>query len=84
MNVQAIINVAADEADEFLRGTGSPTEARPAIADWIREHHPELTPPDRKRVVEGLLALLAEEGFFNGGDTADAWSESSGSGEKPA
>jgi hypothetical protein len=64
MNLQSIIAAAADEADEFLSGVRSAAEARPAIEEWLSDRHPELGANDRKSVLQGLIALLAREGFF--------------------
>jgi len=64
MNVQEIINTAADDADDFLAGVSSMTEARPAIRDYLKANHPTIAPADEARVIAGLLAILEEEGFF--------------------
>ena len=75
MNLQAIINAAADEADGFLNGITTAGEAKPLIAEWLTENQPGLTAPDRQRVVQGLLALLEREGFFEAHAGGDAVSE---------
>lgn len=65
MNLQAIIAAAADEADEFLSGVNNAAEARPAIQEWLADNHPELAADDRQKVLQGLVALLDREGFFD-------------------
>jgi len=79
MSVQEIINAAADDADDFLAGVSSMTEARPAIRDYLKARHPSLAPPDEARVIAGLLALLEEEGFFASA-AGDDGTEDTGSG----
>jgi hypothetical protein len=78
MNLQDIINAAADDADEFLRGVRTMTEARPAIREYLAANHPKLSPGDSARVIAGLLAVLEEEGFFEAKTDGDMWSEESG------
>ena len=80
MNLQSIINAAADEADEFLDGITTAAEARPAIAEWVNDNHPELTAADRQKAMQGILALLGREGFFEGRGRGDAWGETGGEG----
>ncbi|HUG11229.1 MAG TPA: hypothetical protein VMM36_09455 [Opitutaceae bacterium] len=64
MNMERIINEAADEADEVLNGIRIQKEARPVIQEWISERHPELSGPDRMKVAAGVLSILQREGFF--------------------
>jgi hypothetical protein len=65
MNLDRIINEAADVADEVLAGIRVQKDARPVIQEWIAERHPELTPADRSKVSEGVLSILKREGFFD-------------------
>ena len=81
MNLEAIINAAADDADEFLAGTRSMTEARPAIRDYLKENHPNLSPMEAQQVTAGLLAILEEEGFFQGEVSEDSWDDATGRSE---
>ena len=73
MDLEAIISTAADEADEFLAGFATMTEARPAIRDYLKARHPGLGPLDAQRVTAGVLAILDEEGFFEAGTSRDSW-----------
>lgn len=86
MSVQDIINAAADDADSFLSGVSSMTEARPAIRDYLKAHHPQLAPADEARVIAGLLAVLEEEGFFEaaaGDDSMEDTGSGGGSDDEP-
>lgn len=80
MNLQAIIDAAADDADDFLSGVTSMTEARPAIRDYLEQNHPDLAAADVQRVIAGVLAILDDEGFFGITGGTDSWAEESGGG----
>jgi len=76
MDLDAIISAAADEADEFLTGVSTMTEARPMIRDYLKSRHPKLGPVDVQRVTAGLLAILEEEGFFEASSgPGDSWAD---------
>ncbi len=66
-NVHAVINAAADEADNLLEGVTKPAEARPLLLEWLAENHSGLDPAQRETVTAEVLALLEKEGFFVGG-----------------
>lgn len=86
MNVQEIIHATADDADAFLAGVSSMTEARPAIRDYLKSNHPALAQVDEARVIAGVLAILDEEGFFEGagsGETMDDAITGGGSDDDP-
>jgi hypothetical protein len=86
MSVQDIIDAAADDADEFLAGVSSMTEARPVIREYLKTNHPPLAPADEARVIAGLLAILEEEGFFEsaaGDDGMDDPGSGGGSDDEP-
>ena len=74
MGLKAIINEIADQADAFLEGVAKRDEARAAISEQITILHPSLSGPDRAKVIEGVMSLLDQEGFFelrSDGDEAD-------------
>lgn len=74
-HAQAVINAAADAADEILEGATSPAEAKPLLLEWISEYDPALAPTDRQQIAIAVLALLEREGFFTatpGGTAEDA------------
>jgi hypothetical protein len=75
MDLKAIINTVADEADDFLAGISSKPEARTAILTYLSDRYPDLSPGDSARVTSGLLSLLDNEGFFDARGPRDAWSE---------
>lgn len=76
MDLDAIINAAANEADELLTGVTTMTEARPMLRDYLKSHHPKLGPIDAQRVLAGVLAILDEEGFFEAGNArGDSWAD---------
>ena len=77
-SLQYIVNTAADEADDFLRGVTSVSEAKPVILEWLADRHPGLPPPERQKIVQGLLALLDREGFFEATCIGDSWEGESG------
>ena len=73
VNLQDIVNAAADEADDFLRGVTSIGEAKTVIAEWLADHHPRLSQPERQKIAQGLLAILDREGFFESTGFGDSW-----------
>jgi hypothetical protein len=75
MNLQAIATAAADQADDFLQGVNSPTEAKPVILEWLADQYPQLPPADRPKVVQALLAILDREDFFAVAGSKDSWAE---------
>lgn len=76
MELDAIIDAAANEADEFLVGISTMTEARPAIRDYLAKKHSNLAPGEIQRVTAGVLAILEEEGFFAAKKSEDSWTDS--------
>lgn len=66
--VQAVINAVADEADVLLQDVSTAAEAKPLLMEWLADHHPDLAMDGRLQVVQSVLGLLREEGFFAGGD----------------
>jgi hypothetical protein len=64
MNLRPIIDDIASQADDFLAGTTDRRHARAGIEEFITLEHPGLSPVDRKKVADGVMAALAEEDFF--------------------
>jgi len=84
MNLSAIINDIADQADDFLDGVTTRADAKAAISEQLTIKYPTLAGPERTKVIDGVLAVLNEEGFFELGSSSDSGSgdseaESSGS-----
>jgi hypothetical protein len=73
MDLKAIINAVADEADDFLVGISSKSEARTAILAYLSDNYPDLNPGDSARVTSGLLSILDNEGFFDARGPRDVW-----------
>lgn len=74
MDLRALVNEIADNADDFLAGVTKRDEARAGIAEWLTMNHPKLPPTDKKAVIDQALRLLDNEGFFD--------AEAGGSGEE--
>lgn len=79
MNLSAIINDIADQADDFLDGVTTRADAKAAISEQLTIKYPKLAGPERTKVIDGVLAVLNEEGFFELGSSSD-----SGSGDSEA
>lgn len=65
MTPKSIIDQLADQADEFLEGVTSREQARAAISEMITLHHASLDARERAAVVDGVMAVLQDEGFFD-------------------
>ena len=77
MDLSAIIDHIAGQADEFLDGFTGRADARAGISEYITLYYVHLSHEDRTKVIDGVTAVLEKEGFFNGTS-----SESGGSGWK--
>lgn len=65
MNLKAVINEIADQADDFLEGVTSIEQARAAVSEMISMQPERFSPEDRAAVIDGVMALLKKEGFFD-------------------
>lgn len=74
MDFETLIDDIASQADDFLADASNRTEARTAIAEFLQADHPKLSPSDRRKVIEGVLAILEKESFFNA-QHGSGWSE---------
>ena len=72
MNLHAIIDKVADEADDFLAGASNRSEARAGIAELLNADYPQLEPVEKAKVIEGVMAILEEEDFFVSGPGGEA------------
>jgi hypothetical protein len=63
--MKSIINDIADQADDFLEDVTDRAQARAAISEQITIKYPGLPGTERGKVIEGVLAVLDEEGFLN-------------------
>ena len=83
MNLHAIIDEVADEADDFLAGASNRSEARAGIAELLTADYPQLSSADRTKVVEGVMAILEAEDFFAGvGSAAGAEEDEQADGDE--
>lgn len=73
MNLQFLISQIADQADDFLEGATSVEQARAGVSEMVTMHGPKLNPAERTAVVDGVMALLKQEGFFENtpGESSD-------------
>ena len=82
MDLRGIINEIAGQADDFLDGAANRVEARASITEQVNAAHPELSPADRRKVADGVMAILEGEGFFAAGrDPRGAQAEDQENGE---
>jgi hypothetical protein len=73
MDIRAIANGICDEADEILAGVSKRTEARASVAEVVNLRHGKLPPADKKAVIDQVMRILEQEGFFDAeaGDAGD-------------
>jgi len=81
IDLRAIIDDIANHADEFLADAGDRKQGRAGIEEFVTLEHGDLSPVDRKRVVDGVMAVLEEEDFFGTEFVGDAFSSDEREGE---
>lgn len=64
-DLRAIIDDIASRADEFLAGARDRAQGRAGVSELITIEYAYLLPDDRKQVVDGVMAILEDEDFFN-------------------
>jgi hypothetical protein len=72
-DLRHIIDDIANQADEFLADAKDRKQARAGIEEFITLEHAGLPPGDRKKVVEGVMAVLEQEDFFGTDFAGDAF-----------
>ena len=76
MDLKSIVNEICDQADDFLAGVSRRDEAKAGIAELLTIHHLNLPPADKKAVIEQVMRILENEGFFQasagGGESDDS------------
>jgi hypothetical protein len=79
MDLDAITNEVADQADEILSGISDRKDARTTLSEHIQANHSEMPPDDRLIVVRGIMAILDKEDFFGTDSTRteSVWGEGS-------
>ena len=80
MSLKPIIDDIANQADGFLDGVTTRSEARAAISEQLTIKYRTLSGIERSKVIDGVLAILDDEDFFELGagseaDDADASDE---------
>jgi hypothetical protein len=75
MDLQAIIEDIANRADDFLVERSDRKDAREAIAALLTDEQPALGVKDRKKAVDGVMAILEQEDFFGTEFAGDSWKD---------
>jgi hypothetical protein len=75
MDLQPIIEDIANRADDFLVERSDRKDAREAIAALLTEEQPALGVKDRKKAVDGVMAILEGEDFFGTEFVGDSWKD---------
>jgi hypothetical protein len=70
MSLKPVIDDIADQADDFLDGVTTRADARAAISEQITIMYPTLTGSERAKVIEGVILVLEDEGFFDLGSSS--------------
>ncbi|MGC4074445.1 MAG: hypothetical protein QM760_18420 [Nibricoccus sp.] len=64
MNLSALIDEIAAQADDFLDGFTGRADARAGIQELLTAKHNSLSEAERKHVTDGVMSILEDEGFF--------------------
>jgi hypothetical protein len=64
MDLRAIIDEIARQAEDFPVITRNREQTRADIAELIQADYSHLGPADRKTVAEGVMAVLKDDDFF--------------------
>ena len=82
MNLSALIDEIAAQADDFLDGFTGRADARAGIQELLTAQHNSLTTDERKHVTDGVMTILEDEGFFDAtpGGAAENDADAGGSG----
>ena len=81
MDLRSIIDEIASRADDFLAEAANRKEARAGIDELVNADHPQLSPGDRQKIAEGVMAILEGEGFFEFPRRGGAPGDESGNGK---
>ncbi len=65
MNLGALIDQIAAQADEFLDGFSGRADARAGIQELITAQYNSLSEEERRHVTDGVMSILEDEGFFD-------------------
>ena len=75
MDLHAIIEDIANRADDFLVERSDRKDAREAIGALLTDEQPALSVKDRKKVTDGVMAILDKEDFFGTEFAGDSWKD---------
>jgi hypothetical protein len=64
IDLRPIIEEIARQADDFLAGATDRAQARAGIAEMLTLDYADLLPDERKKVTDGVMAVLEHEDFF--------------------
>ena len=81
MELKAIIDEIACQADDFLAGADNRAQGRAGIAELITMDYAQLNPADRATVVQGVMAVLEAEDFFGVEFVGDPFADEDDGGE---
>lgn len=79
MNLKEIVDSVAGRADDFLADAANAKEARNAIGELLGAEFPKLSGSDRLKITDSVIAILLEEGFFEGTQRGGDWDDASDS-----
>lgn len=75
IDLRPIIEEIAYQADDFLEGASNREQARAGISEMITLDYADLTPSQRTKVTEGVMAVLEKEDFFGTEFVGDAFTD---------
>jgi hypothetical protein len=75
IDLRPIIDEIASQADDFLAGASDRAQARAGISELLTLDYVDLTPDERKKVVDGVIAVLEQEDFFGTEFVGDAFKD---------
>jgi hypothetical protein len=74
-DLRPIIDDIANQADDFLADASDRKQARAGVEEFVTMEHGQLAPVDRKKVVDGVMAVLEAEDFFDTEFVGDAFKD---------
>jgi len=75
IDLRPIIEEIASQAEDFLAGASNRDQARAGISELLTLDYADLTPADKKKVTDGVMAELEREDFFGTEFVGDAFKE---------
>ncbi len=64
MTLDSIADSIANQADDLLADAASVSEARANLAELLSSKYPKLSGVERQSVINGVIRILQDEGFF--------------------